>query len=80
VRLLIAVASAAMVIYPAVVAFGRRSELEWQSDWPLLGLGLGGLIILSIDYTLAYQDALRSVIQFNESAESRFEDEHPDAP
>ena len=80
VRLAIALAAAAMIVVPTVVAYQRRDDLTWSGDWPLLAIGLGGLIILNIDYTTAYQDALRGVVQFNERAEAQFENEHPDAP
>ena len=44
------------------------------------GVAVGGLIVLSIDYSFAYQDALRAVMQFNEREEIKFEDQHPGAP
>jgi hypothetical protein len=44
------------------------------------GVAVGGLVVLSIDYSLAYQDALRAVMQFNEREETKFEDRRPDAP
>jgi hypothetical protein len=80
VRLAIALAAVAMIVVPTVMAYQRRDDLTWSGDWPLLATGIGGFVILSIDYTTAYQDALRGVVQFNERAEERFEDEHPDAP
>ena len=80
VRLAIALAAAAMVVVPTVIAYQHRDDLSWSGDWPLLATALGGLIILNIDYTTAYQDAIRAVVQFNERAEARFENEHPDAP
>jgi len=39
-----------------------------------------GLVVLSIDYTDSYRDAMRGVIQWNERAEAAFEDTHPLAP
>jgi hypothetical protein len=80
VRLAIALASTAMIVVPATVAYGRRDDLSWGGDWPLLATGLAGLFILSIDYTTSYQDALRAVVQFNERAEDTFERDHPAAP
>lgn len=80
IRLSVALAAAAMIITPIAVAYGRRDDLSWSNDWPLLAISLGGLFVLNIDYTTAYQDALRAVVQFNERAEERFEREHPDAP
>jgi len=80
VRLAVALASLAMVAVPVYVASRRSGELSWRSDWPLLATGIGGLIILSIDYTAAYQDALRGVIEFNERSEAEFEERHPEAP
>lgn len=69
-----------MVVLPSAVAYQRRSDLSWGRDWPLFATGLGGLIVLNIDYTTAYEDALRGVVQWNERIESRFADAHPDAP
>jgi hypothetical protein len=80
IRLAVALASAAMIIVPATIAYGRRDELTWGNDWPLLATGLGGLFILNIDYTTSYQDAQRGVVQFNERMEEAFEREHPDVP
>jgi hypothetical protein len=80
VRLGIALAAVAMIVAPAVIAYGRRDDLSWGGDWPMLATGLAGLFVLNIDYTTAYQDALRGVVQFNERAEEAFERDHPDAP
>lgn len=80
VRLAVALAAVAMVVLPSVVAYQRRSDLSWGRDWPLFASGLGGLIVLNIDYTTAYEDALRGVVQWNERTESRFVDAHPGAP
>ena len=80
VRLGIALAAVAMIVAPAVIAYGRRDDLSWGNDWPLLATGLGGLFVLSLDYTTAYQDALRGVVQFNERAEEAFERDHATAP
>ena len=80
VRLATALAAAAMIVVPTVIAYQRRDDLTWSGDWPLLVTGLGGLVILNIDYTTSYEDALRAVVQFNERAAAQFENEHPDAP
>ena len=80
IRLGIALAAIAMVVTPAVLAYRRRSDLRWRDDWPLLATGVGGLVVLSVDYTRAYQDALRSVVLYNERAEEEFERRHPEAP
>jgi hypothetical protein len=80
IRLGVALASVAMLAAPALLAYQHRSELTWRHDWPLLASALGGLIVLSIDYTLAYEDAIRGVIEFNERQELAFDRRHPDAP
>lgn len=80
VRVAIGLAAAAMILVPSYIAWQRRADLTWQRDWPLLAVGLGGLVVLSIDYTMAYSDALRAVMQWNEREEARFEDRHPEAP
>jgi hypothetical protein len=80
VRLAIALASVALIVTPLAVAYERRHELTWQQDWPLLAVGVGGLVLLSIDYTAAYHDAMRGVVDFNERVENEFAARHPDAP
>lgn len=80
IRLLIALGAAAMVIAPVAVSIVRRNELTWDRDWPLLVTGTAGLIILSIDYTSSYQDAVRRVVHYNERKEAEFQDQHPEAP
>lgn len=80
VRLLIALGAAAMILAPVVVGVVRRNELSWEKDWPLLVTGTAGLVILSIDYTSSYQDAIRRVVHFNERKEAEFEERHPEAP
>ena len=79
-RLAIALAAVAMIATPVYIGYQRRNDLAWGRDWPLLAIGLGGLVLLSIDYTTAYQDALRGVVEWNERAESEFERAHPEAP
>jgi tetratricopeptide (TPR) repeat protein len=80
IRLAVALVAAAMVIVPSVIAIQRGADLTWSHDWPLLATSLGGLIILSIDYTTAYQDALQGVVLWNERCEAAFDAAHPDAP
>lgn len=80
IRLAIALAATAAIVTPIVVALNRSSELSWGNDWPLLAVGVGGLIVLSIDYTSSYEDAMRGVVDWNERAEAAFEDSHPQAP
>jgi len=80
VRLAIALAAAAAIITPAVIGLTRSDELSWRHDWPLLAIGIGGLIVLSADYTSSYQDAMRGVVEWNERHERDFENAHPDAP
>jgi hypothetical protein len=80
IRLSVALAAAAMIVTPLVVASRHRDQLSWSQDWPLLAVGLSGLFILSIDYTTSYQDALRGVVQYNERQEELFERAHHAAP
>jgi len=80
IRLLVAAAAVAMMAAPSVIALRRSDNLTWSHDWPLLAAGVGGLLVLSFDYTAAYQDAVRDVVRWNEAVESAFEDRHPEAP
>ena len=75
VRLAVAVVAAVAVAVPAYITAHRRSN-----DWPLLATGLGGLIVLSFDYTSSYEDAMRGVVEWNERAEDSFNHVHPEAP
>ncbi len=79
-RLGVALGAAAMIIAPSAIAIDRGQDLTWSGDWPLLLSGLLGLVVLSIDYTSSYQDAMRGVGQFNERKQAAFEDGHPEAP
>jgi hypothetical protein len=79
-RLGLALAAVAAIAIPVVVAYERRADLDWSRDWPLLATGVGGLVLLSIDYTSSYEEAMRGVVEWNERAEAAFEDAHPDAP
>jgi hypothetical protein len=80
IRLSVAVASAIAIAVPLYIATRGDRELKWDKDWPLLATGLGGLIVLSFDYTSSYEDAMRGVIQWNERAESKFNSTHSEAP
>jgi hypothetical protein len=80
IRLGVALAATAAVVVPAVVAYERRSDLSWSRDWPLLVTGLAGVIVLTIDYSSSYDDALRAVMELNERREDEFEARHPGAP
>jgi hypothetical protein len=80
IRLAIALAAAAAVIAPTVIAYERRDDLTWHHDWPLLASGIVGGTVLAIDYTLAYEDALRGVVELNDRTEAAFEDANNDAP
>lgn len=79
-RLGIAALSAAAFAVPAYEAAYGKGGLTWRSDWPLLTMGLAGLVVLSFDYTTSYQDAMAGVLRWNERAELSFEREHPAAP
>jgi hypothetical protein len=78
--LTVALAATTMILVPLAIGYQRRHELSWGDDWPLLAVGIGGVLILSLDYTAAYQDAVARVVQWNEKLEDAFEDAHPDAP
>jgi hypothetical protein len=80
VRLAIGLAAVAAIVVPLYIGYQRREDLTWERDWPLLATGIGGLIVLNIDYTRSYEDAMRLVVQWNERAEAAFDAAHPDAP
>jgi hypothetical protein len=80
VRLAIGLGSLAMIAIPLYAAYQRRHELSWSHDWPLLATGIAGVIVLSVDYTLSYQDAVRGVVESNDRVEAAFEARHPGAP
>jgi hypothetical protein len=80
VRLGVGVVAGAMVLVPGIIGYGRRDELSWGHDWPLLASAVAGLILLSVNYSLAYEDAIRGVVECNERAQERFEAQHPEAP
>jgi len=74
-RLAVAVVGAVAVAVPAYIAARRGSD-----GWPLVAAGLGGLIVLSFDYTSSYEDAMRGVVEWNERTEDSFNRVHPEAP
>jgi hypothetical protein len=80
IRLAIAVVAAAAVVLPAVIAYEQRDQLSWSGDWPLIVSGVIGGTVLTVDYSRAYDDALRDVIEIDDEQEAKFEAEHPDAP
>jgi hypothetical protein len=67
-------------VVPAVVAYERRDSLSWSRDWPLLATGLACVIVLTIDYSSSYDDALRAVTEFNERRQDEFDARHPNGP
>jgi hypothetical protein len=79
-RMSVAAASVAAIVVPFLVARNRSNDLNWKRDWPLLATSLGGLIVLSFDYTSAYEDAMRGVVQWNEKLEATFNAAYPKAP
>lgn len=80
VRLSIAVASVVAILTPIYIASHRDSKLTLKHDWPLLATGLGGLIVLSFDYTSSYEDSMRGVVEWNERTEANFNSTHIEAP
>lgn len=74
VRLSISVAALIAVAVPFyAAAHGHASALD-------VAVGVGGLIVLSFDFTSSYEDAMRGVVRWNERAESEFNLAHPSAP
>lgn len=80
IRLGVAIAALVAVVVPIYTAAHGGDELTWNHDWPLLATGVGGLIVLSFDYTSSYEDVMRGVVQWNERAEADFNRTHPMAP
>ena len=66
--------AALALIPPAYMIRDRR--LDWQG----VLLSAAGFVGLQVSYTLAFQDAQRGAIAFNEEQERRFLAAHPDAP
>ena len=80
---MVVLVGAGLVIVPSVLAAlkaNRGEHISTSEGLAYAGVAIGGLIVLSIDYTSAYEDAMRGVVQFNERAEAAFDDAHPDAP
>jgi hypothetical protein len=78
-RLGLGLGALAAFIVPTVLAIERGGDLALKHDWPLLLTGLAGVLVLSVDYSESYHDGVRSVLEFNETEERRFEAAHPDA-
>jgi hypothetical protein len=74
--MVVAAAAAAAFAVPTYLAFHGHGDVSF----PLVVLGLAGLIVLSYDYTSSYEDAQRGVVQWNERAESSFNLSHQGAP
>jgi len=74
-RLGIAIAGLIAVAVPVYAAAhgNHRSLLS-------TAVGLGGLIVLSFDFTNSYEDAIHGVVRWNERAESEFQHRYPTAP
>ena len=75
IRLAAAVLGALAFVYP--VYTGIKSQ---NVTWADAALGAGGLILLSFDYTNAYENAQWGVLKWNERAEQKFDTAHPNAP
>lgn len=74
-RLGIAVAGLVAVAVPVYQAtHGNHTSISSTA------VGLGGLIMLSFDFTDSYEDAIHGVVRWNEQAESQFQKRYPTAP
>ena len=78
-RMAATLASIALIVLP-LNTIAQRDGTNFKRDWPQIGLSLTGLIGLSFIYTNSYQDAMSSVVDWNEKAENEFTKEHPEAP
>ena len=74
-RLGVALAGLVAVAVPAYAA-AQGKHVSMLST----AVGLGGLIVLSFDFTNSYEDAMHGVVLWNERAEAAFQKQHPDAP
>jgi len=74
-RLGVAVASLVAIAVPAYAATQGHRISTWST-----ALGLGGLVVLSFDFTNSYEDAMHGVVLWNERAERAFQQRYPDAP
>jgi hypothetical protein len=81
-RLAVALAAAAVAVVPIVVLYDRwkKDQFTQRENLAWAGTSVLGIILLNVAYTTAYQDAQRAAVEYNERAEARFEDEHPEAP
>jgi hypothetical protein len=75
VRLSIAATFAAATIIP-IVYMAKNGELDWRG----VTISLLGIVGLQVSYTMAYQDAQRAAVLFNERQEAWFGERHPEAP
>ncbi len=75
IRLAAAILGALAIAYPTYVGIKNQNV-----TWADATLGLGGLILLSFDYTNAYENAQWGVLKWNERAEKEFDAAHPNAP
>lgn len=69
-----AACTAAALLPPAFMLRDRRV------DWAGLAISAAGFIGLQISYTLAFEDAQRGALLFNEAKEKGFRASHPGAP
>lgn len=74
-RLGVAAACTAAALLPPLYMYRDR-----RISWPGLAISAAGFIGLQISYTLAFQDAQRGALLFNEGKETRFRASHPNAP
>lgn len=56
------------------VKASRNEHISSSEGLAYASVAVGELVVLSIDYSLAYQDALRAVMEFNEREEMKLED------
>ncbi len=75
IRLGVAIAALVAVALPVYDAAhgGQKSSLD-------IAAGLGGLIVLSFDFTSSFEDAMRGVVLWNERAEYEFNFANQSAP
>lgn len=71
----IAAAFAALGLIPPALMI-RDRQLDWQG----VVLSAAGLVGLQVSYTLAFKDAQRGAIEYNEDREDGFLSRHPGAP
>ena len=71
------IAAAALIAVAAPVYAAAHSGHNSSLD---VAVGIGGLIVLSFDFTSSYEDAMHGVVRWNERAESKFNLANPSAP